>query len=140
MKLKHIKAYMQTAEAFAACSTAVRAKVGAILVKDERIISIGYNGTPIGADNNCEDLQADGSLKTKQEVLHAETNCLAKVARSSESSEGATMFITLSPCFECSKLIYQSGVRKVYFGAQYRNTDGIDFLRQYGVEVEQCDV
>lgn len=140
MKSKHIQAYMQTADAFAACSTAVRAKVGAILVKDDRIISIGYNGTPIGADNVCEDVLDDGNLRTKSEVLHAETNCLAKVARSSESSDGAVMFVTLSPCFDCSKLIYQAGIKKVYYRAQYRNTDGIDFLKKFGVDVEQYDV
>ena len=145
MKEKHIQAYMKTAETFAECSTARRLHVGAIIVKDDRIISIGYNGMPAGWDNNCEDeiRWPNGDVKfltTKPEVLHAEANALAKVARSSESSEGATMFITHSPCFACAKLIYQSGIRKVYFGQHYRETDGVDFLQKCNIDVEQVDV
>ena len=136
---------MKTAETFAECSTARRLHVGAIIVKDDRIISIGYNGMPAGWDNNCEDeiRWPNGDVKfltTKPEVLHAEANALAKVARSSESSEGATMFITHSPCFACAKLIYQSGIRKVYFGQHYRETDGVDFLQKCNIDVEQVDV
>ena len=144
MKEKHIKAYMKTAETFAECSTAKRLHVGAIIVKDDRIISIGYNGMPSGWDNNCENfigyMRGEPVLKTKPEVLHAEANALAKVARSSESSEGATMFITHSPCFACAKLIYQSGISKVYFGQHYRETDGVDFLKRCNIDVEQVDV
>ena len=136
---------MKTAETFAECSTARRLHVGAIIVKDDRIISIGYNGMPAGWDNNCEDeiRWPNGDVKfltTKPEVLHAEANALAKVARSSESSEGATMFITHSPCFACAKLIYQSGIRKVYFGQHYRETDGVDFLQKCNIDVEQVNV
>ena len=145
MKEKHIQAYMKTAETFAECSTARRLHVGAIIVKDDRIISIGYNGMPAGWDNNCEDeiRWPNGDVKfltTKPEVLHAEANALAKVARSSESSEGSTMFITHSPCFACAKLIYQSGIRKVYFGQHYRETNGVDFLQKCNIDVEQVDV
>ena len=145
MKEKHIQAYMKTADTFAECSTARRLHVGAIIVKDDRIISIGYNGMPAGWDNNCEDeiRWPNGDVKfltTKPEVLHAEANALAKVARSSESSEGATMFITHSPCFACAKLIYQSGIRKVYFGQHYRETNGVDFLKKCNIDVEQVDV
>ena len=136
---------MKTAETFAECSTARRLHVGAIIVKDDRIISIGYNGMPAGWDNNCEDeiRWPNGDVKfltTKPEVLHAEANALAKVARSSESSEGSTMFITHSPCFACAKLIYQSGIRKVYFGQHYRETDGVDFLQKCNIDVEQVNV
>jgi dCMP deaminase len=145
LKEKHIKAYMKTAETFAECSTATRLHVGAIIVKDDRIISIGYNGMPSGWDNNCEYVFRHPQTKmeelvTRKEVLHAEANCLAKVARSSESSEGATMFITHSPCFACAKLIYQSGISKVYFGQHYRETDGVDFLKKCNIDVEQVDV
>jgi dCMP deaminase len=145
LKEKHIKAYMKTAETFAECSTATRLHVGAIIVKDDRIISIGYNGMPSGWDNNCEYKFVHPQTKipelvTRKEVLHAEANALAKVARSSESSEGAVMFITHSPCFACAKLIYQSGISKVYFGQHYRETDGVNFLKKCNIDVEQVDV
>ena len=145
MKEKHIQAYMKTAETFAECSTARRLHVGAIIVKDDRIISIGYNGMPAGWDNNCEDeiRWPNGDVKfltTKPEVLHAEENAIGKLARSHESGEGATMFITHSPCFACAKLIYQSGIRKVYFGQHYRETDGVDFLQKCNIDVEQVNV
>ena len=136
---------MKTAETFAECSTATRLHVGAIIVKDDRIISIGYNGMPSGWDNNCEYKFVHPQTKipelvTRKEVLHAEANALAKVARSSESSEGAVMFITHSPCFACAKLIYQSGISKVYFGQHYRETDGVNFLKKCNIDVEQVDV
>jgi dCMP deaminase len=115
--------------------------VGAIVVKDDRIISIGYNGMPAGWDNNCEEevRYEDGgvSLKTKPEVLHAESNAISKLARSSESGLGADIFITHSPCLDCAKLIYQSGINRVWYGEQYRNTEGIEFLKKSGVTVEQ---
>jgi dCMP deaminase len=144
MKKKLIQAYMQTAKIFAELSHARRLHVGAIVVKDDRIISIGYNGMPAGWDNNCEDKvwdkTGDYELKTKPEVLHAESNAISKLARSSESGDGATMFITHAPCMECSKLIYQSGIKKVYFGQAYRDTSGVEFLNKCKVTVEQIDV
>lgn len=140
MKEKMIRAYMQTAKNFAECSTAKRLHVGAIVVKDDRIISIGYNGMPSGWDNNCEDElwnvhDGDYTLKTKPEVLHAESNAISKLARSSESGEGSTMFVTHSPCLECAKLIYQSGITQVYYREQYRNMDGIQFLKKCKIKI-----
>lgn len=158
MKDKLKRAYMRTAETFAELSHARRLHVGAIVVKDDRIISIGYNGMPAGWDNDCEDRiyanewsidnnhwdfqEEDGTvynLKTKPEVLHAETNAIAKLARSSDSGLGADMFITHAPCLDCAKLIYQSGIKRVWYGAQYRDSSGTEFLRKSGVEVEQVD-
>jgi len=132
---------MRTAQTFAELSHARRLKVGAIVVKEDRIISIGYNGMPAGWDNNCENeyLHEDGSttLKTKSEVLHAETNAIAKLAKSNDSGNGATMFITHSPCIECAKLIYQSGINHVVYMQKYRDDAGIKFLERSGVVVEQ---
>jgi len=139
---------MKTAEIFAELSHARRLHVGAIVVKDDRIISIGYNGMPAGWDNNCEDevvvAVVDGvpqreikELKTKPEVLHAETNCIAKLAKSNESGLGATMFITHAPCLDCAKLIYQSGIRSVFYRDNYRSTAGVEFLKKSGIEAEQ---
>jgi len=123
-------------------SHARRLKVGAVIVKDDCVISYGYNGMPSGWDNNCEDEiwnVHDGSseLKTKQEVLHAESNAIAKLAKSNNSGVGSTMFITHSPCMECAKLIYQSGIDTVYYNGDYRSDDGIKFLLQSGVKVVQ---
>jgi dCMP deaminase len=166
-KLK--QAYMKTAEIFAELSHARRLHVGAIVVKDDRIISIGYNGMPAGWDNDCENVEwcsaggwlsaeeieegwpyegtyidADGitmqgryRLKTKPEVLHAETNAIAKLAKSNESGMGATMFITHAPCLDCAKLIYQSGIGSVLYRNAYRDTSGITFLEKSGIEVKQ---
>ena len=130
---------MFAAYAYASCSTAEKLNVGCVLVKDDRIISIGYNGMPSGWDNDCEDIVVDGissQLKTKPEVLHAETNCIAKLAKSTESGDGATMFITHAPCLDCAKLIYQSGIKSVYYRNTYRNTDGVDFLNKCNIEVK----
>jgi dCMP deaminase len=138
MKPRLLQAYMKTAETFAELSHARRLHVGAIVVKDDRIISIGYNGMPAGWDNNCE-IEVDGKLITRSEVLHAESNAVSKLARSSESGDGATMFVTHAPCMECSKLIYQSGIRRVYFGAAYRDDSGVQFLKQCGIAVEQME-
>lgn len=146
MKEKLLKAYMDTAYRFSELSHARRLHVGAIVVKDDRIISIGYNGMPSGWDNNCEDESVElysgfeGAihntiLKTKPEVLHAESNAIAKLARSNESGLGADIFITHSPCMECAKLIYQSGIKRVYFGEHYRSDDGIEFLKKSKIEV-----
>ena len=125
-------AYMDTAERFASLSTAKRLQVGAIVVKDNRIISIGYNGMPSGWDNECE----DQSNKTKPEVIHAEANAIAKLARSNESGEGAEMYITHAPCIECAKIIFTSGVKKITYKHAYRSTDGINFLQKCGVQVD----
>ena len=136
---------MKTAKVFAELSYARRLKVGAIIVKDNRIVSIGYNGMPSGWENVCEDetFGEDGFhmiMKTKPEVLHAETNAIAKLARSTESGEGASMFITHSPCIECAKLIYQSGISAVYYDEDYRDDSGIRFLEKSNVSVEKVDL
>jgi len=161
---------MKVAETFAELSSARRLHVGAIVVKDDRIISIGYNGMPSGWDNDCEDkeymsVDAGGwldlneieerwpnkeqmlpkednrwrryALKTKPEVLHAETNAIAKLAKSTESGMGATMFITHAPCLDCAKLIYQSGINSVLYRNSYRSDDGIKFLQKASVWVEK---
>lgn len=131
---------MDTAKIFAELSHARRLHVGAIIVKDDRIISIGYNGMPSGWDNNCEEVieqHEDGGqiLKTRPEVLHAESNAIAKLAKSGDSGLGADMFVTHAPCIECAKLIFQSGIRRVYFGVAYRDDSGVNFLRKSGVTV-----
>ena len=143
MKQKFINAYMDVAERFAQLSSAKRLQVGAIVVKDDRIISIGYNGMPSGWDNCCEESIVDDytsrvtsiELKTRPEVLHAESNAIAKLARSPESGEGASIFITHSPCMDCAKLIYQSGIATVYYKNDYRSTQGIEFLNRSDIEV-----
>jgi dCMP deaminase len=144
MKDKFKSAFMETAQTFAELSHARRLKVGAIVVKDDRIISIGYNGMPSGWDNDCEEefLHEDGgtTLRTKPEVLHAETNAIAKLAKSNDSGNGATMFITHSPCIECAKLIYQSGINHVVYMQKYRDDAGVEFLEKSGVTVEQVYV
>jgi len=141
LKPKLKQAYMETAKIFAELSHARRLHVGAIAVKDDRIISIGYNGMPAGWDNDCEEeiFQQDGTtgLKTKPEVLHAETNAIAKLARSNESGLGSTMFITHAPCLDCAKLVYQSGISTVYYRNSYRDENGIQFLEKAGVTVEK---
>ena len=142
MKKKFVEAYMDVAERFSKLSSAKRLNVGAIVVKDDRIISIGYNGMPSGWDNNCEDVIGQDEvgaliLKSKPEVLHAESNAIAKLAKSNESGEGATIFITHSPCIECAKLIYQSGITGVYYREFYRSSDGVKFLERSGIKVER---
>jgi dCMP deaminase len=169
MKTKFKNAYMKTAMVFAELSQARRLHVGAIIVKDDRIISIGYNGMPAGWDNDCEDKVWDKGaggwldpeefnekypyegwhegagrnvrygLKTKPEVLHAETNAIAKLAKSTESGDGAVLFVTHSPCLDCAKLIFQSGICSVFYRNSYRNTEGIAFLERSGVKVEQLN-
>lgn len=146
---------MDIAHRVSQLSHARRLHVGCVIVKDDRIISMGYNGMPAGWDNNCEHkeyifhggpanfLDEDGTkynLKTNPEVLHAESNAVSKLARSIESGLDSDLFVTHSPCLDCAKLIYQSGVRRVYFGSSYRDNAGVDFLRKSGVDVEQLDV
>jgi len=167
MKEKFKQAFMDTARRFAELSHARRLKVGAIVVKDDRIISIGYNGMPAGWDNNCEDQVWDKGaggwldpeefdakypyegwhegagrnvrygLKTKEEVLHAESNAIAKLAKCGESGLGATLFVTHSPCIQCAKLILQSGIGSVYYNENYRDDTGLTFLKKSGIIVEQ---
>jgi len=148
MKDKHLRAHMKAAFVYAECSTAKKLQVGCVIVKDECIISIGYNGTPSGWDNRCEDLvffddhgkqMLEPQLKTKPEVLHAESNAIAKLARSPESGEGAIAFITHQPCIGCAKLLYQSGIKKVYFARGYRSCEGVQFLEKCNIEVEKIE-
>lgn len=128
--------FMGLAHKCASMSRGRRLKVGAIAVQnDEDVLGYGWNGTPRGWDNNCEIENPDGTLTTKPEVLHAESNVLAKIMRNGKSSNGATMYITHAPCLECSKLMYQGGITKVIYEQDYRDTSGIDFLRKCGVEV-----
>lgn len=125
--------YMSMASIWAQNSYCKRRQVGALLVKDRMIISDGYNGTPSGFENVCEDENG----VTKPYVLHAEANAISKVAKSGNSSAGATLYVTASPCMECAKLIIQAGIRRVVYRDEYRITDGIDLLRRAGIEVEQ---
>jgi len=172
MKQKFIDMYMDWANRTAQLSHAKRLQVGAVIVKDDTVISYGYNGMPAGWDNDCEykdymsgdaggwldpeeiyerwpfeeeDFDPDigyarrYALKTKPEVLHAESNAIAKLAKSNDSGNGADIFITHAPCIECAKLIYQSGISRVYYGENYRDDAGIEFLKKSGVEIEQLD-
>lgn len=129
------RSYIEMAAVWAQNSYCKRRRVGALLVKDRMIISDGYNGTPSGFENNCED--ADGV--TRPYVLHAEANAITKVAKSGNSSNGATLYVTASPCLECAKLIIQAGIKRVVYRDEYRLVDGIELLRTAGVEVEQVD-
>jgi dCMP deaminase len=141
MKQKFIDLYIDWATRVAQLSHARRLQVGAVIVKDDCVISYGYNGMPAGWDNVCE-YEIDNTMgydtgKTKPEVIHAESNAIAKLAKSSNSGNAADIFITHSPCIECAKLIYQSGIKRVWYGVNYRDESGIDFLRKSGVEVTQ---
>lgn len=140
MKRKFVEAHMKVAETYAQLSSAKRLKVGAVIVKNDTIIGIGYNGMPSGWTNECEDqTYVDDfhvEMVTKPEVIHAESNALCKVTKSTNSSEGADMFVTHAPCIHCAKLIHQSGVRKVFYRDSYRNEDGLKFLEKCGVEIE----
>jgi dCMP deaminase len=163
MKQKFIKAHMQAASVYAQLSTAQRLHVGCVIVKDNTIIGIGYNGMPSGWDNNCENSEyvskeecykseewmkennfsetAHGwiRLKSKPEVLHAETNAIAKVSRSTNSSDGASLFVTHAPCLDCAKIIHQAGIKEVYYQHEYRNTAGIDFLKKCNIDIQQVE-
>ena len=161
MKKKYIEAHMQAAEVYANLSTAKKLQVGCVIVKDNTIIGIGYNGMPSGWDNNCEHTQYVGNneqiespdvmkklgfigtengwyrLVTKPEVLHAETNAIAKVSRSTNSSEGASLFVTHAPCLNCAKIIHQAGIKEVFYRNSYRNDDGIIFLQRCVINVQK---
>lgn len=167
IKQKFLDYYMKMAEITADLSSAVRLKVGTIIVRDNQVLATGYNGTPSGWDNECEDRVWDSGaggwldleefdekypyegwhegaqrnvrygLKTKPIVLHSEANAILKIARSTESSEGATLFCTHAPCLDCAKLIHQSGISSVYYRNTYRETTGIEFLEKSGVKVER---
>ncbi len=145
---------MDWAKRVAELSHAKRLQVGAVIVKEDTVISYGYNGMPAGWDNNCEyeetyirqpaagdeyEIVHTGNLKTRPEVLHAESNAIAKLAKSSNSGLDAEMFITHAPCIECAKLIFQSGIKKVYFNENYRSDAGINFLKQSGIDVKQIE-
>ncbi len=132
---KYDKAYLRIAKEWSQLSYCKRKQVGAIIVRDRMIISDGYNGAPSGFENCCEDTNGE----TNWYVLHAEANAILKVARSTQSCEGATLYITLSPCKECSKLIHQSGIKRVVYQLGYHDTSGIDFLEKAGVDVEQIE-
>lgn len=129
--------YMNVAAEIAKLSYAERKKVGCVIVKDASIISMGYNGTPVGFDNECESTE-NNELVTRLEVLHAESNAIAKVAKSPNCSDGADLYVTLSPCFECSKLIIQSGIKRVFYREQYRINDGTKLLEKAGIQCIQC--
>ena len=155
-----MNAFMDTAERFAQLSSAKRLKVGSVVVKDNRIISIGYNGMPSGWTNECEHTEYVGSdeqipspdemkrlgftgtdngwyrLRTKDEVIHAEANAIAKLARDGESGSGAALFCTHAPCIHCAKIIYGAGIKKLYYRDTYKNDDGLEFLAKCGVELE----
>ena len=130
-QLKYDRAYLKMAYEWGKLSHCKRKQVGALIVKDRMIISDGFNGTPSGFDNCCE----DDSGATKWEVLHAEANAILKVASSTQSANGATLYITLSPCTQCSKLIHQAGIKRVVFANAYKDASGIDFLDKAGVEI-----
>lgn len=127
--------YLRMARIWAENSYCIRRQVGALVVKDQMIISDGYNGTPSGFENKCE----DDTNVTYPYVLHAEANAITKLARSSNNSDGSTLYVTASPCIECAKLIIQAGIKRVVYGEKYRLEDGIDLLRRAGVEVEFLD-
>jgi len=148
MKQKYIDAHMEVAEVYAKLSTAKRLQVGCVAVKNDTIIGIGYNGMPSGWDNNCEDETVElysgfeGAihrtvLKTKPEVLHAEQNCIAKITKSTNSSDGASLFVTHAPCLDCAKVIHQSGINSVYYRNTYRSEDGVKFLEKCGINVQK---
>ena len=142
MKTKMISFYMDICDRIAALSVAKRLQVGSLIVKNNNILAFGWNGTPAGWDNTCEEeviteyeSYTDSALVTKPEVIHAESNAISKLARGNESGLGATMFVTHQPCIDCAKLIYQSGIATVYYKNAYRSTQGLDFLNKSGVEV-----
>jgi dCMP deaminase len=143
MKQKWIDAFMDTAERFAQLSSAKRLQVGAVVVKDNRIISIGYNGMPSGWTNECEELvhriAEEPILKTKDEVIHAEANAISKLAKSGDSGDKADLFCTHAPCVHCAKIIYGAGIKKVFYRNSYRDELGLEFLQKCGIDIEKTD-
>ena len=144
MKQKWIDAFMDTAERFARLSSAKRLQVGAVVVKDNRIISIGYNGMPSGWTNECEEIvetHEDGGVvtKTKDEVIHAEANAISKLAKSGDSGDNADLFCTHAPCVHCAKMIYGAGIKKVFYRNSYRDDLGLQFLQKCGIDIEKTD-
>jgi dCMP deaminase len=144
MKQKWVDAFMDTAERFSQLSSAKRLKVGSVVVKDNRIISIGYNGMPAGWTNECEEVvevHEDGGVvtKTKDEVIHAEANAIIKLARDGESGNGASLFCTHAPCVQCAKLIYGAGINKVYYRNSYRDEVGLNFLKSCNIDIEKIN-
>jgi len=144
MKQKWIDAFMDTAERFAELSSAVRLQVGAVVVKDNRIISIGYNGMPSGWTNECEFEYVNPQTKfselvTRKEVIHAEANAIIKLARDGESGNGSSLFCTHAPCIHCAKLIHGAGIDKVYYRHSYRDEDGLSFLQKCKINIEKVD-
>lgn len=143
MKQKWIDAFMDTAERFAQLSSAKRLQVGAVVVKDNRIISIGYNGMPSGWTNDCENIiqHSDDTVTTvtKDEVIHAEANAILKLARDGESGNGSSLFCTHAPCIHCAKLIHGAGINKVYYRDTYRDSIGLEFLQKCNIEVDQVN-
>jgi len=163
MKQKFIDAHMKAAEVYAELSTARRLQVGCVIVKDNTIIGIGYNGMPSGWDNDCEEIsyvlkdecyytekqmKENGynetshgwsKMRSKREVLHAETNAIAKVSRSTNSSENASLFVTHAPCLDCAKIIHQAGIKEVYYKNAYRTEEGVYFLIKCGIHVTKLD-
>ena len=143
MKQKWVDAFMDTAERFAELSSAKRLQVGAVVVKDNRIISIGYNGMPSGWTNECENIvqHSDDTVTTvtKDEVIHAEANAILKLARDGESGYGSSLFCTHAPCIHCSKLIHGAGISKVYYRNTYRDELGLEFLQKCGIDIEKTD-
>lgn len=131
--------YLKMASIWASLSKAKRKQVGCLIVKNGQIISDGYNGTPHGFDNNCE-FETRFGHETKPEVLHAETNAISKLAKSNQSSDGATIYITLCPCFDCAKLMIQAGVSRVVYSEDYRMTDGIELLEKAGITVDRVPI
>lgn len=142
MKQKYVDLYTDFAHRIAKLSHARRLQVGAVIVKDD-VVTYGYNGMPTGWDNNCEDEFIDNefmiTLKTKPEVLHAESNAISKIARSTISAKDADMFITHSPCIHCAKMIYQAGISRVFYNTEYSSLDGVEFLKKSGIEVVKID-
>ena len=134
------KTYIRMAKEWASLSKAKKLQVGCLIVKDGSIIADGYNGTPRGFDNQCEDLDYFNQLITRQEVLHAESNAITKLAKSTQSSVGSTMYVTTSPCIECAKLIIQSDIIRVVYSDFYRSHAGIKLLKKAGIKVEQCSI
>lgn len=138
--------YLRMANIWSLLSKAKRKKVGCLIVKNGQIISDGYNGTPAGFDNTCEFVnegfldRAENKLQTKPEVLHAESNALMKLAKSTNSSDGCTIYLTMSPCFDCAKLIIQAGGKRVVYSEAYRNTSGVDFLRKNNIKCKELTV